>query len=252
MIYTCYEMILDCRADKAEGWVHFITNYVPVIRKLLAHYAPNEPDALERMLVAIRKPDSKVFQFPEPVPERWMVAELRQKVVAELKRPTPEITLDLETVAAALEPLTVTEKNTAWFETMRYSPAEIAPMVRMVTPTAEKVRDRANELLRGKLDTWRPALLSENGKALGEEATATATKDCLSPKVFLDVLDGRMTWSGRREMETHATKCWHCIDQFCRFAEVVEVLRGVQPLTDADAGPYRKLLGVEVKKRGWF
>ena len=38
MIYTCYEMVRDCRAGRAEGWRYFVASYVPVIRKLLAHY----------------------------------------------------------------------------------------------------------------------------------------------------------------------------------------------------------------------
>src|SRR5438445_12830611 len=33
MIYTCYEMVRDCHADRPEGWAYFISNYVPLIRK---------------------------------------------------------------------------------------------------------------------------------------------------------------------------------------------------------------------------
>ena len=34
MIYTCYEMVRDCHADRPEGWAYFISNYVPLIRKI--------------------------------------------------------------------------------------------------------------------------------------------------------------------------------------------------------------------------
>ena len=76
MIYTSYDMIQDCRADKPEGWSYFITNYVPVIRKLLAHYG--KPGDLDRVLLALRKADSSLFASIEPAPERWFLAELRQ------------------------------------------------------------------------------------------------------------------------------------------------------------------------------
>ncbi len=69
MIYTCYEMVQDCRANKPEGWVYFLTNYVPLIRELLAHYG--DSGALERVLLGIRKPESSMFQSLEPAPERW-------------------------------------------------------------------------------------------------------------------------------------------------------------------------------------
>ena len=82
MIYTCYDMVRDCRANQPEGWRYFISNYIPVIRKLLAHYGSEDDALLERVLRAIRKPESSMFDSAEPAPERWFLAELRQKVLA--------------------------------------------------------------------------------------------------------------------------------------------------------------------------
>ncbi len=253
MIYTCYEMIQDCRADKPEGWRYFISNYVPLIRKLLMHYdAAAAPAVLERVLVATRKPESSLFQSIEPAPERWFIAELRQKVLAELPDPAVEIEVDLETVSAAFEPLTLTEKQAAWIETMGFDAAETGAMLRMAPKTVEKIRERAAELLRGKVDSWRRNLLLENGRTLGRAAAAIHTKDCLPAKDFLDVLDGRTTWRGRETLEQHLRTCWHCVDHFSRLAEVVELIRGVEPLTGAEAEPFQKLLGVAPEKKSFW
>ncbi|HLK62171.1 MAG TPA: hypothetical protein VKU19_01930 [Bryobacteraceae bacterium] len=249
MIYTCYEMSRDCRADRPEGWAYFISNYVPAIRKLVAHYAAGDEKVLESVLRALRKPGSSLFQTLEEVPERWFLAELRQKVMVELVTQTPEIGIDLETVASALEPLTMVEKQAAWMETMRYQPAQIGPMLRMAPATVEKIRERAADLVRGKVDQWNRNLLADNGAELGRSAAAAGTNDCLTPKTFLDILDGRMTWRGREQLEHHVNACWHCIDHFSRMAEVVELLRGLQPLTEQEARPYRALLGVQAPKR---
>lgn len=253
MIYTCYEMIQDCRADKPEGWRYFISEYVPLIRKLMAHYDPaGDRAALERVLVAARKPQSSLFQSIEPAPERWFIAELRQTVLAELKDPPVEIELDLESVAAALEPLTLLEKQVAWIETMSYDAAVTGAMLRMAPKTVEKVRERAAELLRGKVDSWRRTLLQENGRALGRAAAAGSTKDCPPAKEFLDVLDGRTTWRGRETLEQHVRTCWHCIDHFARMAEVVELIRGVPPLAETEAEAFQKLLGIEAPKKSFW
>jgi hypothetical protein len=252
MIYTCYEMIRDCRANRPEGWRYFISNYVPVIQTLVAHYGAPDPALVERILAGLRDPQSSLFESLEPAPERWFVAELRQRVVAAIGFPTPEIELDLETVAAALAPLTVVEKQAAWTEGMGYTPEEAGAMLRMSPATVGKIRDRAAELLRGHVDAWRRGILRENGPQLGRAAAAAGGKDCLSAKVFLDVLDGRASWRGREEMERHVNGCLHCVDHFCRMAEVIERLRGAQPLPDDAAAPFRKLLGVEaVKKTAW-
>lgn len=255
MIYTCYEMVRDCRAGLPEGWRHFLTEYVPVIRKTLAHYAPqkaNDGALLNQILLAVHKPDSFLFTSTEPPEERWFVAQLRQLIVAEIAAPAAEIPIDLEILTAALEPLTMTEKQAAWFETMRHSAADAGPMLRVSPETVEKVRDRAAELIRGKVDSWRRTLLAENGPALGREAAPLITPDCLPTKAFLDVVDGRTTWRNREMMERHLQTCWHCVDHFCRMLEVVHLLRGSQPLTEAESEPFYTLFAVAPAKRaGW-
>ena len=218
------------------------------IRKLLAHYG--DPEALDRVMLAMRRPESSLFQSMEPVPERWFIADLRQMVLAQTSVPAPEIEVDLDTIADAFEPLTLVEKQAAWIETMHYDAAETGAMMRMAPETVKKIRERSAELLRGKVDSWRKPLLAENGRRLGEAAAAASTKDCLPAKVFLDILDGRTTWRGRETMEQHVLRCWHCIDRFSRMVEVVELIRGVKPLTDEEAAPFRQLLHLESPQTG--
>ena len=249
MIYTCYEMVRDCRAGLPAGWTFFAANYVPVVQKVLAHYAPDGPALLDPALSAIR---TGLFSSLEPAPERSFVAALRQYGHAQLPAPAPEIPIDLESVAAALQPLTVLEKQAAWIETMRYGPSETAAMLRVAPETVSRIRERAGDLIRQHTDAWRRGLLTDNGLALGRAAAAAEGKDCLAAKTFLDIIDGRMTWRGRDELERHAGACWHCIDHFCRMLEVIEVMRGIQPLAEAEAAPLRQLLGTaEDKRPGW-
>ena len=249
MIYTSYEMIRDCRANTASGWRHFLRHYVPVVRRILAHYAGTE-GALETELASVGKANSVLFQRLEPLPERPFVAELRQSVLAGFPCPAARLPLDLEQVAKALEPLTIVEKQAAWLEGMQYGASATGEMLRMSGATVEKIRGRAAECIRAHVEGWNTALLAENGLALGREAASARGKDCLPAKTFLDVIDGRATWRGREEMERHVLGCWHCIDHFCRLHEVVELLRGIEPLTEEEAAPFDTLLGVRTEKRG--
>jgi hypothetical protein len=179
------------------------------------------------------------------------VAELRQAVLARIPAPAAEIPVALESVAAALEPLTLTEKQAAWLETMGYDAEESGAMLRMAPKTVAAVRTRSAELVRGKTDAWRPSLLAENGRALGQEAMP-GTADCLAPKKFLDIIDGRTTWAGREELARHTTGCWHCIDHFCRLVEAVQLIRGIQPLPEAEAEPLLQALKLApAKPAGW-
>jgi hypothetical protein len=253
MIYTSYEMIQDCRANRPEGWSYFLTNYLPVVRQFLKHYFPDraaDQSLLERVL------RTNLFQSLDPAPERTFVAELRQHVLraveADRASAAPEISIDIEALGAALEPLTLTEKLVAWFETMYYAVSDTGRMLRMSPQTAEKIRARAAELIRGSLDAWRSSVLPENGPLLGQAASALFTKDCLPAKAFFDVIDGRTTWRGREEMEQHVKGCWHCLDHYCRLLEVVDVLRASKPLPEAEAEGYKRLLGIEAPKRSFW
>ena len=232
MIYTCYEMIRDCRAGRAEGWSYFAAHYVPVVQRLLVHYFPeqaSDSELIESTLLALRDNDAGLFQSLGPAPERAFVSELRQHVLRAVAavRPSgaPGADIDLETLGRALEPLTLTEKQAVWFETMRYGDADTGRMLRMSPQTVAKVRERANELVRGAVDAWRSSLLADNGPLLGRAAAAESIAECLPARSFSDVIDGRATWSAREEMERHAKGCWHCVDHFCRLLEAADVLR---------------------------
>jgi hypothetical protein len=259
VIYTCYEMIRDCRAGRPEGWSYFLTNYVPAIRKFLAHYFPEraaDGALIGRVLAALRQPESSLFQSLDPAPERTFAAELRQRalsaVEADRASAPPEVTIDIDALGAALEPLTFTEKLAVWFETMRYGDPDTGRMLRMSPQTAETIRARGAELIRSSVDAWRSTLLADNGPLLGQAANALSTKECLPAKAFFDVIDGRATWRGREEMERHAKGCWHCLDHYCRLLEVVDVLRGSMPLPETEAAGYKRLLGIETPKRSFW
>jgi hypothetical protein len=259
LIYTCYEMIRDCRAGLPEGWSYFLTQYVPAIRGFLAHYFPDRAgDAalIDRVLLKLHEPASSLFQSLDPAPERAFVAELRQHVLGAVEADhasrAPEVTIEIEALGAALEPLTLTEKLVVWFETMRYGAQDTGRMLRMSAETAGKIRARGSELVRGSVDAWRSTLLGDNGPLLGRAAAAISTKDCLAPKTFFDVIDGRATWRGRDEMERHVKGCWHCMDHYCRLLEVVDVLRQTKPLSEAETEGYKRLLGIETPKRSFW
>jgi hypothetical protein len=250
-------MIRDCRAGKPEGWRYFVREYVPVIRKLMAHYFPDragDQGVIERVLAGLHGADSGLFRSLDPAPERAFVSELRQKVLAAVEADrastAPEIAVDLETLTGALEPLTLTEKLAVWFETMRYPAEDAGRMLRMSTETAQGIRGRGGELIRARVDAWRASLLTDNGPWLGRAAATLATKDCTPAKAFFDVIDGRATWRGREEMERHVKGCWFCVDHYGRLLEVVDMLRGSRALSDAEAEPYDRLLGIQARKRG--
>ena len=218
MIYTCYEMIQDCRAGKPEGWSYFMAQYAPIARRIAAHYGSND---VEPVLPQLR---GTLFEGMHPMPERHFVAELRQALLAALF-PEQPLALDLQTLAQALAPLTVVEKKAVWLETMRYGNQDAGRILRLDPDTVGKIRDRGAELIRAGQDRWSRSLLEDHGRQLGRAAARQAAEPCISVKALLDMIDGRSTWYQREEMERHIAGCLHCIDHFCRMHEVCDLLR---------------------------
>ena len=71
MVYTCYDMIRDCRANSPAGWRYFLTCYVPAIRRILTHYGETAGDPrLRAILLELHQPQSSLFASMEPAPER--------------------------------------------------------------------------------------------------------------------------------------------------------------------------------------
>lgn len=221
-VYTCYEMIADCRANKREGWACFACHYLPIVRILERRYSLAAPLA--------RVCDKDAPMFDKPVPEREFVARLRQHVMN--YSAAGEEAVDMAPVTAALENFSAMERQAVWMATMRYDAASSAAILRMEPKTVEAVRDRALDALRGHFDSWSRGILEANGFAWGSAVAAPSGDACVPVRWFLDLLDGKMTWQRRTDIEFHLTTCWHCVDHLCRLREVDELLRHNQPASD--------------------
>ncbi len=249
-------MIRDCRENKPEGWRYLVTRYVPVMRYLLGQYygaRSGDPKLLERVLMKLRDPGSALFAAPGPGTEREFVADLRQHFLAAVESDQasgrPEIPLDLEVMTAALEPLTATERQMLWLQGMTYTHAAAAKLMNLEPSTVQKLRERSDELLRQKMDQWKPGLVASNGLALGAEAALAGGKDCLPAKAFLDTIDGRITWSRKQDYESHLAQCWHCVDRFSRIREGDFALRETKALSPEECAPWFELLGVPEERK---
>ena len=247
-VYTAYDMVADCRAGKPEGWLWFARNFVPGLRVLSRHYSAEPEPALARLIATLREELPK----QEPAPVREMLVALRPLILKASGYPSaPGVgSVGIETVAEALEPLTIIERQVVWLETMGYDSKQSAVLMRMSAETAAAVREKAGGLLRGKLDDWSITLLCDHGAALGEAVRAAPPSKALPARVYFQSLDGRVTWQQRTEIERELAASWYEIDHFCRVREGDEAYSRTKALEEAEAVPYYALLGVEPAKPG--
>lgn len=255
-VYTCLDMIGDCRENRKEGWTFLVRNHVPFLRQLLEHYYADragDVELLSRVLRTLHNPSAPLFnQKPGPTTEREFLVDLRQVALAAVESDrasmAPEIPLDLEILTEAFEPLTVVERQMVWLETMAYDGVGAAKLLNLAKETIEKLRERADGLLRGKVDRWSAGILGRNGVVLRLLAAGQKGEKCLPVRSYLDAIDGRITWIRKRDDEYHLANCWYCVDHFCRVREADALLQAGKPLRVEEAEAFLKLLGIPMDK----
>jgi hypothetical protein len=244
-VYTAYEMIADCRAGRPEGRLWFARNFVPPLRVLLGHYSGGDPEpALAGLLAALR---DAIGQW-EPAPLRELIVALRPAVLEAAGYGVSRRDIELEAVEDALAALTTAERQMMWLETMGYDAVETARLMRASPETVASVRARGAELLRARVDHWTVTVLSDCGAALGEAVRLKPPGEPAAARDYIDLLDGRVTWQRRVELERSLAASWFEIDHFCRVREVDEAASRSRSLSDEEAAPYSRLLGVEPRK----
>ncbi|MDW8353162.1 MAG: hypothetical protein RMK57_01415 [Bryobacterales bacterium] len=245
-LYTCYDMIRDCAANRPEGWRFFVTEYAPILRTLLEHYRPEAaaewPAKAPEML---RRFDAAFFAACGPRSERDFLLSLRQQLLAWLEPHDASDPRVWDAFSHALAPLTLTEKQVVWFEVMGYGKDDSAAMMRMHPDGVERIRRKAAEALAqhgGVVDR----------DCLRSSVAALPADGCCEAKDFFDWLDGRITWYRRDDLERHATHCWRCVDLFCRVREVLRLAQRRKPLSAGEARPLLAALGIpESAPRSW-
>ncbi|MCL4851763.1 MAG: hypothetical protein KJZ78_10320 [Bryobacteraceae bacterium] len=251
-IYTSFEMVEDCKAGLRRGWAYFVSEFEPIVAALAAHYCAEHYASKPSTDFLRDLHTGEFFQSVRPSTQREFAIELRQALLALLEAacptPAPDIELSLGDVATALAPLTPVEKQMAWLETMKYEPAHAALTMNAGTDTVERLREKSEDLLRQSLDRWKRGLLRENGLQLRAEAAARSSQDCVPVKLFLDILDGRVTWSNRQNIDRHLASCWHCIDRFCRTREIDRLVKDTPPLTEEKTEIHLEKLGFSREK----
>lgn len=243
-------MIGDCRQNEAAGWRYLIEHYVPVIRVLSTHYKVTAK--VEDVLKNLKDPALPLWAAPGPRTEREFVSLLRSHLLGKFApvAPVPHAELDLEIMSAALERFSAIERQFVWLESMGYSAEQTVRMMTLEATSIQGARDRAAEALRSHMDRWNREILLANGPHLGRLAQAVPTDRCLPPNAFLDMIDGRITWSRKKDYEFHLVACWHCVDHFCRIREADFTRKVAKPLPAEEAAGFRKLLGVPDEKKG--
>jgi hypothetical protein len=161
--------------------------------------------------------------------------------------PTPE--LSLEQVRWIMKDLAVVEREVLWMFIKGYDAPRIGPMMMNSEATAQATKDIADQRLAqvlpgtstpSRAKTARdgdPAATADafniSARVLIAEAEKTGGESCLPLKTFNNLVNGQVSWRERELAEQHIRDCFHCLDRYTSFLEMIRLRKDAQPLGDA-------------------
>ncbi len=247
-------MAEDCARGERAGWIEFVRDYAAIGRALLQHYFPTLSPEIDTHLAAIfqraRANDNAWFRSLKFTNEREFLMSFRELVFAygreEARVPLPEISL--EQMAEIMKDLTVIERELLWLFVKGYTAQQIAPILMNAAATATAVKSVADERLAKILPGASADAFNVSARVLIEAAEKKKTDQCLSTKTFNNIVNGQVSWRERELAEEHVHDCFHCLDRFTSFNEMLYLRKNARPLPEDETEKIVAQLGLAAAK----
>jgi hypothetical protein len=124
------------------------------------------------------------------------------------------------------------EREMLWLFIRGYSAEQMAPMILNAAATADAVKKVADERLGQILPGSSPEAFNVSARVLMEAAEKTRSENCLPVKTFNNLVNGQISWRERELAEQHIRDCFHCLDRFASFQEMIRLRKDAVPLND--------------------
>jgi hypothetical protein len=253
-VRTIFTMAEDCGRGERLGWQEFVRDYAPIARTLLGHFFPMLEPEMDVHLPAVfqraRASDNAWFTQAKFQNEREFLMTFRELVFAygrEVARvPTPE--LSLEQVRSIVKDLPVMEREVLWMFIKGYDAACIGRMMFNTEATAQATKDIADMRLSEVLPTATPDAFNISARVLMVEAEKTGGEDCLPLKTFNNLVNGQVSWRERELAEQHIRDCFHCLDRYTSFLEMIRLRKDVEPLSESQIQSILSQLNLPAEK----
>ncbi len=253
-VRTIFSMAEDCARGEGLGWQEFVRDYAPIARALLNHFFPMLAPELDTHVAAVfqraRANDNAWFHQLKFSNEREFLMAFRDLVFSygrEVARvPTPE--LSLEQVGSIMKDLPVWEREVLWMFIKGYDAARIGPMMMNTEATAQAARDIAEQRLAQALPGATADAFNISARVLMAEAEKTGGESCLPLKTFNNLVNGQVSWRERELAEQHIRDCFHCLDRYTSFLEMIRLRKDAQPLGEPEVNSILAQLNLPAEK----
>ncbi len=251
-VYTSIDMLEDCRAGRAEGWEYLVSRFLPALEWIARRHdeaAAGREGSLKGFLAALRDDArSPVNRFRTATDREFLycAAEYWLDWAGALPADAGDRGIR-ERFGGALEEFTRLERQIVWFAVLGYDEDGMRELLPAAGERVRQVVARAAERLGGDA-----AVVSDRsyGAALVAEVRSSPPEEPVPLRRLFQVLDGRLDWRRRDEIEDRLLASWYELDRFCRAREAAMALRKARPLPPEQVAEYVRSLELDRRPPG--
>jgi len=236
-VITFHKMLSGCVRGEHRFWEFFVSTYGSLAQHLVKQHFPNATSQLAEingeLLDSISENDRAFFREFSGSDERDFLIYFEQKVFAIARSHSTEQKspgeFDFETLERLFEKVPLAYQEVAWLAMNGYQQDPTNKIIRvplaLVQNAEAEVLKQWREILSREISTF--PLLQDD---LRQQVEGQKGVNCPAIKVFSDLMDGRIVWREKQQVENHVSECLYCLDRETSVKETLFHLRFLEPL----------------------
>ena len=236
--FTFQVMLRGCSRSDIKSWQVFVRTYGSLAEHLLPHRFGPAAESLRSRLpdffASLSEDRNAFFRDFSGFNEEEFVVSFQYRLFDFFRRPVElpnPAGVSLTVVDHVFGKLPLAHQESGWLALKGYSDEVISQILRVPLSLVRAGRNMTvkglNEFAEANTASW---LLDDS---LLIKVERSGVPNCPEIKSFCKVMDGRMPWQDKRNVEQHTAECRHCLNLETSLKDAVFHLRVLPPLSEA-------------------
>ncbi len=234
---TFHKMLSGCLEGEFKCWHLFVCSYGSLAQHLIKqHFRAAEncgPELTAEIFGSIRKNDSAFLREFSGSSEREFLLYFERRVFAvardRLGCDATAADFDFELLRTWFEKMPLAHQEVAWLAMKAYEQGEMGRILRVpvaLVRAAEVEVLRKWSQIRDREISAMPFLHDQ----FHQQIENLKGPNCPPIKIFSDLMDGRIVWRDKQQVENHISECLWCLDRETTLKETLFQLQTLAPL----------------------
>jgi len=236
-VITFHKMLTGCIEEEFRHWELFVSTYGSLAQNLVErHFAPLKdrlPQVTFEIFESTAQNDRAFLKEFSGSSEREFLIHFEKEVFSVARRHSEKNETQSEFDASFLgnlfDTVPLAHQEVALLAMKGNRPEESNKILRVplaLVQTGEtEVRKKWSKVQNQEVSRF-PRL----SDGIRQQIESQRGPNCPAVKVFSDVMDGRIVWRDKQQIENHISECLHCLERETTLKELLFYLRALPPL----------------------